>query len=61
MVQGTRGEDITHNGCVEMDGTVGLHGCGYRWEVELSVVGARTGRNLDGLPISKLPGSTRLL
>ena len=56
MVKGTLGVNNAHNGWIEMDGSVGLHDCDFRWEVELNViVGARRGRNLAGLPIPNTP------
>ena len=61
VVKGTLGVNNTHNGWAEMDGTVELHDCDCRWEVELNVVGVRKGRNLVRLPIPKLPRPTRIL
>ena len=56
MVKGTLGVNNTHSGWVEMDGSVGLRDCHFRWEVELNViVGARRGRNLARLPIPNTP------
>ena len=55
MVKGILGVNNTHNGCVEMDGTVGLHDCDHRWEGELNVVGAKRSRNLARLPIPNTP------
>ena len=56
MVEGTLGVNNAHNGWVEMDGTVALHDCDYRWEGELNViVGARRVRYLARLPIPNSP------
>ena len=61
MFRGTLGVNNTHNGWVETDGTVSLHDCDYRWEVELNVVDARRSRDFDRLTTPNTPGSNRLL